>query len=120
MSRLADYGNLTSAPVVVVAGCLGERGILGPPSEEIRLPDAVYSPRGIGTLNRLIAALSLPTTNAARSEAVKITAVGYVSHPIPSLSLSNPCGSGAKTVKLRYGMSTQFRFGGGGEMQTVG
>jgi hypothetical protein len=37
-----------------------------------------------------------------------------LSHPIPSLSPSNPCGSGGSTRNLRWGMSAQSRSGGVG------
>jgi hypothetical protein len=43
-----------------------------------------------------------------------------LSHPIPSLSPSKPCGSGPTTSNRRYGTSEQFRSGGGGAMHTVG
>src|SRR5215212_5565938 len=44
-----------------------------------------------------------------------------VSHPMPSLSRSNPCGSDPTTSKLS-GMpgSSQFRPGGGGGIHTLG
>ena len=45
--------------------------------------------------------------------------IDYCSHPIPSRSLSNPCGSGRRTVKLLYGISLQSKSGGAGGIQTV-
>ena len=39
---------------------------------------------------------------------------------MPSPSLSNPCGSGAKTVKSLSGISPQSRSGGGGDIHTSG
>src|SRR5215208_3475203 len=42
------------------------------------------------------------------------------SHPIPSLSPSNPCGSGDSTLKLVPSTSSQFNPGGGGGMQKSG
>ena len=42
------------------------------------------------------------------------------SHPTPSLSPSNLCGSGGNTVKLRCGISSQSTSGGRGGIQTVG
>lgn len=43
-----------------------------------------------------------------------------LSHPMPSLSPSKRCGSGAITVKRRSEMSPQSRSGGPGGMQTSG
>ena len=42
------------------------------------------------------------------------------SQPILSLSLSNPCESGDKTVKFFCPMSSQFKGGGGGWIQKSG
>ena len=44
----------------------------------------------------------------------------YRSHPIPSLSRSNLCGSEPVTRKPRSEMSPQFKSGGYGAMQTSG
>src|SRR5215204_5871957 len=43
-----------------------------------------------------------------------------LSHPMPSLSLSNPCGSGDNTLKLVPSTSSQFKSGGLGGMQKSG
>ena len=42
------------------------------------------------------------------------------SQPMPSPSLSNPWGSGVKTLKSLYEISEQFKSGGGDDMHTSG
>lgn len=42
------------------------------------------------------------------------------SQPTPSPSVSKPCGSGGRTSMLDQAMSSQFKSGGGGGMQTFG
>ena len=44
----------------------------------------------------------------------------YDSHPIPSLSTSNLCGSGGRTVKFLVGISLQSKSGGLGGIQKSG
>ena len=44
----------------------------------------------------------------------------YASQPIPSPSLSKPCGSGDKTVKPFCGISGQFKSGGADGIQKSG
>ena len=46
--------------------------------------------------------------------------IDYDSQPIPSLSLSNPCGSEPTTLKFLYEISPQSKSGGYGGMQTSG
>jgi len=46
--------------------------------------------------------------------------VDPTSQPIPSLSPSNPCGSGGTTLKLLYPISPQSKSGGYGGMHTLG
>src|SRR5215207_2782061 len=43
-----------------------------------------------------------------------------LSHPMPSLSPSNPCGSGGTTSKLRVPTSSQVKFGGRGGIHISG
>ena len=44
----------------------------------------------------------------------------YASQPIPSPSISKPCGSGDKTVKPFCGISGQFKSGGANGIQKSG
>jgi len=51
---------------------------------------------------------------------LEIASFLYLKQPMPSLSLSNPWGSGSSARKRRWEMSPQFRSGGAGGMHTSG